>query len=287
MTTRHTDQDALREQVRARYAAAATKVASGEAVGVGSRPTAAVTTAAAAVPRPLRSPGSAPGSMPPSTATSCPTPRCWPAWAAATRPPWPTSTRARRSWTWARAAASTCCCRPGGSGRPAGLRAGHDRGDAGPGPPQRRRGRRHQRRVPQGPHRGHPPARRHGRRGHLQLRGQPVHRQAGVFAEIYRVLKPGGRIGITDVVAEDHLTPAERAERGAWVGCIAGALSRSRVRGGPGRRRVQRGVGDFTHQVGDGLHSAIIKATKAHSSAAATTLANRTTLPMASDSACC
>ena len=43
----------------------------------------------------------------------------------------------------------------------------------------------------------------------------------------------------------------------------------------------------FTHQVGDGLHSAIIKATKAHSSAAATTLANRTTLPMASDSACC
>ena len=46
----------------------------------------------------------------------------------------------------------------------------------------------------------------------------------------------------------------------------------------------------FTHQVGDGLHLAIIKATKptnAHSSAAATTPAIRTTLPMASDSACC
>ena len=47
-----------------------------------------------------------------------------------------------------------------------------------------------------------------------------------VFAETFRVLKPGGRIGITDVVAEDRLSPEDRAERGAWVGCIAGALSK-------------------------------------------------------------
>ena len=56
-----------------------------------------------------------------------------------------------------------------------------------------------------------------------------------VLAEMARVLKPGGRIGITDVVAEDHLTPAERAERGSFVGCIAGALSRGSTR--PGSRR--------------------------------------------------
>jgi arsenite methyltransferase len=47
-----------------------------------------------------------------------------------------------------------------------------------------------------------------------------------VLTEIARVLKPGGRIGISDVIAEDRLTSAERAERGSYVGCIAGALSK-------------------------------------------------------------
>src|SRR5688572_24898377 len=51
-----------------------------------------------------------------------------------------------------------------------------------------------------------------------------------VISEIARVLKPGGRIGISDVVADDSLTPEERAERGSWVGCIAGALSYSEYR---------------------------------------------------------
>src|SRR5215216_6172321 len=53
-----------------------------------------------------------------------------------------------------------------------------------------------------------------------------------VFAETFRVLKPGGRIGVTDVVAEDQLSAADRAERGAWVGCIAGALSRGEYAAG-------------------------------------------------------
>ena len=35
-----------------------------------------------------------------------------------------------------------------------------------------------------------------------------------VIAEMLRLLNPGGRIGISDVNAEDHLTPAQRAERG-------------------------------------------------------------------------
>src|SRR4029450_8584185 len=48
-----------------------------------------------------------------------------------------------------------------------------------------------------------------------------------VFAETFRVLKPGGRLGVSDPVAEARLSPAERAERGSYVGCIAGALSRT------------------------------------------------------------
>ena len=61
-----------------------------------------------------------------------------------------------------------------------------------------------------------------------------------VLTEIARVLQPGGRIGISDVVAEDRLSPEERAERGSFVGCIAGALSQGRVRGGPRGSRVRR-----------------------------------------------
>ncbi|WP_330180434.1 arsenite methyltransferase [Nocardia sp. NBC_01503] len=83
-----------------------------------------------------------------------------------------------------------------------------------------------------------------------------------VFAEMARVLVPGGRIGITDVVADDALSPAERAERGDYVGCIAGALSFTEYR----NHLAAAGFGDIeitsTHAVADGMHSAIVKAVK-------------------------
>ena len=59
-----------------------------------------------------------------------------------------------------------------------------------------------------------------------------------VLAEMFRVLVPGGRIGIADVVADDHLTPADRAAAGSYVGCIAGALSRSEYLDGPRCGRI-------------------------------------------------
>jgi len=87
--------------------------------------------------------------------------------------------------------------------------------------------------------------------------------KAAVFREIARVLRPGGRMGVTDIVAEDRLTPAERAERGSYVGCIAGALSVSEFRAG----LEAAGLVDVsitpTHDVADGMISAIIKARKA------------------------
>jgi SAM-dependent methyltransferase len=83
-----------------------------------------------------------------------------------------------------------------------------------------------------------------------------------VFAEVFRVLAPGGRVGISDVVAEDHLTPADRAERGSLVGCIAGALSRGEYLDG----LQTAGFADievrFTHEVAPGMHGAVVKAVK-------------------------
>ncbi len=83
-----------------------------------------------------------------------------------------------------------------------------------------------------------------------------------VLAEIFRVLVPGGRIGISDVVAEDHLTPAARAERGSYFGCIAGALSKQEYLEGLAAAGFIDASVTFTHQVADGMHGATIHATK-------------------------
>jgi SAM-dependent methyltransferase len=83
-----------------------------------------------------------------------------------------------------------------------------------------------------------------------------------VLAEMYRVLAPGGRIGVSDVVAEDHLAPADRAARGSYVGCIAGALSRQEYVDGLTAVGFIDAEVSFTHEAAPGMHAAIVRAVK-------------------------
>jgi SAM-dependent methyltransferase len=87
--------------------------------------------------------------------------------------------------------------------------------------------------------------------------------KAAVLAEIGRVLRPGGRVGVSDVVAEDRLSPAERAERGSYVGCIAGALSQGEYVAGLEAAGFEDVSVELTHEVADGMHGAIVRARKA------------------------
>jgi ubiquinone/menaquinone biosynthesis C-methylase UbiE len=83
-----------------------------------------------------------------------------------------------------------------------------------------------------------------------------------VLAEMFRVLVPGGRIGIFDIVAEDHMSPADRAAAGSYAGCIAGALSRTEYLDGLTAAGFAGASVAFTTDAAPGLHSAIVRAVR-------------------------
>jgi arsenite methyltransferase len=83
-----------------------------------------------------------------------------------------------------------------------------------------------------------------------------------VLAQMFRVLVPGGRIGISDVVADDHMSPADRAAAGSYVGCIAGALTRAEYLDGLAAAGFTQASVTFTAEAAPGLHAATIRAIK-------------------------
>jgi arsenite methyltransferase len=86
--------------------------------------------------------------------------------------------------------------------------------------------------------------------------------KTAVITEMFRVLKTGGRIGISDVVAENHLNEHDRIERGSYTGCIAGALSQQEYRHALSEAGFENISIEFTHEVAPEMHGAIIKAVK-------------------------
>ena len=86
--------------------------------------------------------------------------------------------------------------------------------------------------------------------------------KARTLAEAFRVLRPGGRLGISDVIADEGLDPVQRAQAEQRVGCCNGALTQSQY------AEILQAAGFAaigitpTRQAEPGLHSAIIQAAK-------------------------
>jgi arsenite methyltransferase len=83
-----------------------------------------------------------------------------------------------------------------------------------------------------------------------------------VLGEMFRVLRRGGRIGISDVVAADGLDEVERQKRGSFVGCIAGAMTFAEYSTGLMQLGFIDVAIDVTHELADEIYGANIKATK-------------------------
>jgi arsenite methyltransferase len=111
--------------------------------------------------------------------------------------------------------------------------------------------------------------------------------KAAVLTEIARVLKPGGRVGVSDVVAEDRLAADQRAERGSYCGCIAGALSKGEYEAGLAAAGFEDISVEFTHEVASGMHGAIVKARKPVEASMSGPAAIAAPLPTVAGDGCC
>ena len=83
-----------------------------------------------------------------------------------------------------------------------------------------------------------------------------------VVREAARVLRPGGRLAVSDVLADEDMDEATRADVAAWTGCIAGALTEAQFRAALRAAGLEDVEIRRTHRVHEHASSAIVRARK-------------------------
>jgi arsenite methyltransferase len=86
--------------------------------------------------------------------------------------------------------------------------------------------------------------------------------KAKVLAEAARVLRPGGRFAVSDVIADPDMDDATRADMAAYTGCIAGALTEDEFRAALGAAGLTDVEIRETHRVHASATAAIVRARK-------------------------